>query len=148
MKTLVSLICSVLLSSYTIAQDHIVNIDFEVDGKPSVYKNATVLFFYNKDTIRTSIDGGKLIIPESVLRKKATVVFYINKYLLRFDSIPVSLNTYSPKWTIGVDKKPFDKKKLWEIKSWEKVQIVYYLHNDNGRTFTVDYYKKSEVIRK
>lgn len=147
MKTLITL-CSIFLSSYTIAQNNVVNVDFEVDGKPSAYNNATVKFIKNKDTLSTNIEDGKLSIPASVFRKRVTVIFYIDKYFLKFDSIPVTLNSLSPKWTLGVDKKPFDKKKLWQIKSWKKVQIVYYLHNDDGRTFTVDGYKKSKVIMK
>lgn len=146
MKTLLSLILFVLLSSYTIAQSNIVNIDFEVDGKTIIYKDAVVKFINDKDTISTNIEDGKLTIPAPVFKKRGTVIFHINNYLLKFDSIPVTLNSLSPKWTVGVDKKPFDKKKHWVIKSWKKVQIVYYLNNDDGRTFTVDGYKKSKVI--
>jgi len=129
------------------AQNNVVNINFEVDGKPMVYKNAVVEFFHNKDTIKVNVEEGKLVIPESVFRKKVTAVFSVDKYFLLFDSIPITLNTYSPKWTLGVDKKPFDKKKHWAVKSWKKVQIIYYLHNDDGRTFTVWRYKKSAVIK-
>lgn len=146
MKTLIALIYSVLLSNYTMAQNSIVNIDFEVDGKQSVYKDATVRFIYNKDTITTNIENGKLTIPASVVKKRAIVVFYIDKYVLNFDSIPVTLNSLNPKWTVGVDKKPFDKGKHWTVKSWKKVQIIYYLKNEDGRTFTVDGCKKSKVI--
>jgi hypothetical protein len=148
MKTLLILILSVLLSSYTIAQSNIVNIDFEVDGKITVYKDAVVKFINDKDTISTNIEDGKLTIPAPVFKKRVTVIFYINSYYLKFDSIPVTLNSLSPKWTVGVDKKPFDKKKHWVVKSWKKVQIIYYLKNDDGRTFTVDGMKKSTVIMK
>ena len=148
MKTLIILIYSVLLSSYVIAQSSIVNINFEVDGKVTIYNNATVKFINDKDTISKNIEDGKLTIPASVFKKRVTVIFCIDNYYLKFDSIPVTLNSLSPKWTVGVDKKPFDKEKLWMIKSWRKVQIVYYLNNDDGRTFTVDNYKKSKVIMK
>jgi hypothetical protein len=148
MKTLITFIYFVLLSGYTMAQNNIVNVDFEVDGTQSIYKNATVKFINDKDTISTSIEDNKLAIPASVFKKRTTVIFYIDKYVLKFDSIPVTLNSLSPKWTVGVDKKPFDKKKFRTVKSWKKVQIIYYLNNDDGRTFTVDGYKKSKVIMK
>jgi hypothetical protein len=148
MKALTVFIYFVFVSSYVMAQNNVVNINFEVDGKPTVYKNAVVEFFYSKDTIRVNVEEGKLVIPEPVFRRKVTAVFSVDKYFLRFDSIPITLNSYSPKWTLGVDKKPFDKKKLRAVKSWKKVQIVYYLHNDDGRTFTVDGMKKSKVIIK
>ncbi len=148
MRTTITFIYFVLLSGYTIAQNNIVNIDFEVDGMQSIYKNATVKFINDKDTISTGIEDKRLAIPTSVFKKRITVVFYIDKYVLKFDSIPVTLNSLSPKWTVGVDKKPFDKKKIRAVKSWKKVQIVYYLKNDDGRTFTVDGCKKSSVIMK
>lgn len=148
MKTLITFIYFVLLSGYTIAQNNIVNVDFEVDGTQLIYKNATVKFINDKDTISTNIEDKKLAIPASVFKKRITVIFYIDKYVLKFDSIPVTLNSLSPRWTVGVDKKPFDKKKFRTVKSWKKVQIVYYLNNDDGRTFTVDGYKKSKVIMK
>lgn len=148
MKTLIAFIYFVLLSAYTMAQNNIVNVDFEVDGTQSIYKNATVKFINDKDTISTSIEDKKLAIPASVFKKRTTVIFYIDRYVLKFDSIPVTLNSLSPNWTVGVDKKPFDKKKFRTVKSWKKVQIVYYLKNDDGRTFTVDDCKKSKVIMK
>jgi hypothetical protein len=130
------------------AQDNVVNIDFEVDGKQSAYKNAIVKFIYNKDTINTDVKDGKLTIPETVFKKRAIVTFYIDNYVFVFDSIPVTLNSLNPRWTIGVDKKPFDKKKFWTVKSWKKVKIIYYLDNADGRMFTVDGYEKSKVIKK
>lgn len=148
MKTLITLISFTLLSSHIIAQDNVVNIDFEVDGKQSSYKNATVKFIYDKDTTSAKVEGGKLTIPSSVMKKRSTVIFCIGKYVLQFDSIPVALNNLHPRWTLGVDEKPFDKKKLWMIKSWKNVEIVYYLNPNDGRTFTVDNYKRSKVIRK
>lgn len=148
MKTSLTIIFFVLLSGFTVAQSNIVNIDLEVDGKATIYKDAAVKFINEKDTISTNIEDKKLTIPASVFKKRVTVVFYIDKYVLKFDSIPVTLNSLSPKWTVGIDKKPFDKKKHWAVKSWKKVQIVYYLNNDDGRTFTVDGYKKSKVIMK
>lgn len=147
MKTLIILICSVLLSSYVIAQNNIVNVNFEVDGKPTDYKEAVVKFIDKQDTISINIEDGQLTIPITVLKKRVTAIFYIDNYLLKFDSIPVTLNTLSPKWTLGVDNKPFDKKKHWQIKSWKRVQIIYYLNNDDGRTFTVDRCKKSAVVK-
>ena len=139
---------SVLISSRAVAQSNIVNIIFEVDGKQSTYKNAIVRFIYNKDTINSTVENGKLTIPESVFRKRAIVTFFVDNYVLVFDSIPVTLNNLNPKWAIGVDKKPFDKKKFWTVKIWKKVQIIYYLDNADGRMFTVDGYKKSKVIMK
>ena len=148
MKTLITFVYCVLISGYTIAQNNIVIVGFEVDGIPSIYKKATVKFINDKDTISTNIEDGKLTIPAPVFKKRVTVIFYIDNYFLKFDSIPVTLNNLSPKWTVGLDKKPFDKKRHWAVKSWKKVQIVYYLNNDHGRTFTVDGYKKSKVIIK
>lgn len=147
MKTLIILIYSVLLSGYVITQNNIVNVNFEVDGKQIAYKKAVVKFIDNKDTIGTNIADGQITIPATVFKKRVTVIFYIDNYLLKFDSIPVTVNNLSPKWTLGVDSKPFDKKKHWQIKSWKKVQIIYYLNNDDGRTFTVDHCKKSAVIK-
>lgn len=148
MKTLITLIFSILLSNYTIAQANIVSLDFEVDGKQTAYKNATVKFIYRNDTVNTNIKDGKLVIPDMMFKRQAIVIFYIDNYRLSFDSIPVVTNTLYPKWTVGVDKKPFDKKKFWEIKSWKKVQVVYYLNPNDGRSFTVDNCKKSKVITK
>jgi hypothetical protein len=148
MRILITLIYSVLLGSHVMAQDSVVNIDFEVDGKQSAYKNAIVRFIYNKDTINANVKDGKLTIPEMVLKKRLIVTFYIDNYVLIFDSIPVTLNNLNPKWIVGVDKKPFDKKKFWTVKSWKKVKIIYYLDNADGRMFTVDCYKKSKVIMK
>lgn len=146
MKTLIVFIYFVLLSGHTMAQSNIVNVDFEVDGTPSIYKNAVVKFINGNDTISAKIEDNKLPIPASVFKKRTTVIFYIDKYVLKFDSIPVTLNNLSPKWTVGVDKKPFDKKKFRTVESWKKVQVIYYLNNDDGRTFTVDGHKKSKVI--
>ena len=148
MRKLITLIYSLLLGSYTMAQNNIVNIDFEVEGINSVYKNAVVKFISNKDTINTNIENGKLTIPKSVFRQRVTVIFLIDNYFLKFDSIPVTLNTLYPKWTIGVDIKPFDKKKFVTVKSWRKIEIIYYLKNTDGRTFTVDRCKKSTVIKR
>lgn len=148
MKTLFTILLFVSLGRYSVAQSQVVQVDFEVDGKPADYKNAIVRFASGIDTISTNIEDKRLSIPESVYKKRVTVIFSIDKYVLTFDSIPVTLNNLSPKWTVGVDKKPFDKKKLWMIKSWKKVKIVYYLNNDDGRMFTVDGCKKSDVIMK
>jgi hypothetical protein len=147
MKIVIIFIFLLFVSGCLIAQNNLVNINFDIDGKSTVYKNAFVDFVFNKDTIRVNVDGLKLKIPEYVFRKKVTIIFSVDKFFLRFDSIPITLNTYSPQWTIGIDKKPFDKKKHWQVKSWKKVQIVYYLHNDDGRTFTVWLHKKSSVIK-
>lgn len=148
MKILITLIFSVLLSNYIIAQSNVVTVDFEVDGKKATYTSATVKFIYQNDTVNTSIKDGKLVIPDAMFKKRSIVTFYIDNYVLAFDSIPVTLNSLNPKWIVGVDKKPFDKRKFWTVKSWKKVQIVYYLDNADGRMFTVDGYKKSKVIRK
>lgn len=148
MKLLITFICFVLLSGYAISQSRIVNVDFEVDGKRIAYYNAKVKFIYNHDTLTAKIDDSTVIIPALVFRKNATVIFNIDKYILQFDSIPVSVNDLYPRWTIGVDKKPFDKKKFTTVKSWKKVQIVYYLVNNYGRMYTVWRYKKSSVIMK
>lgn len=148
MKTLITFVFFALLSDHVMAQNNIVNIDFEVDGKQSAFKNATVKFIYSKDTTSAKVEEGKVTIPTSVIKKRSTVIFYIDKYVLQFDSIPVTLNNLHPRWTLGVDEKPFDKKRLWAIKSWKNVEIVYYLNPNDGRTFTVDNYKRSKVIRK
>lgn len=148
MRTIITLIFSALLSSYTIAQSNVINIDFEVDGKATIYKDGIVKFVTDKNTIDVSIEGTKLSIPDTFFRKNVTVIFYIDKYVLRFDSIPVSVNNLYPRWIIGVDRKPFDKKKFRTVKSWRKVQIIYYLENNYGRMFTVDGCKKSKVIMK
>lgn len=121
--------------------------NFELDGKPRFYKNAFVEFLYDKDTIRVDIKDGKLPIPDRVFRQKAATIFYIDKYVLNFDTIPVTLNMLSPRWVIGVDKKPFGKEKFTTVKSWKKVQIIYYLKNDDGRMFTVDGMKRLQVIK-
>lgn len=147
MKIIITLIFS-LLSNSIIAQSNVVNVDFEVDGKQATYKSATVKFIHQGDTVNVSIKDGKLVIPDAVFKKRSIVTFYIDNYVLVFDSIPVTLNSLNPKWTVGVDKKPFDKKKFRTVKSWKKVQIIYYLDNADGRMFTVDGYKKSKVIRK
>jgi len=148
MRILITLICSVIVGSYAKAQDNFVNIDFEVDGKQSAYEKAIVKFIYNKDTINTEVKEGKLTIPGTVFNKRAFVIFYIDNNVFVFDSIPVTLNSLNPKWTIGIDKKPFDKKKYRTVKSWRKVKIIYYLDNADGRMFTVYGYKKSKVIMK
>jgi hypothetical protein len=148
MKKIPLLLYAALLSSNVIAQKNDVNIDFKVEGIKLSYEKASVRFITNKDTTEVSIEDGKLSIPSAILKKRVTVIFLVDNYWLRFDSIPITVNLRSPKWTIGVDEKPFDKKKLWMIKSWKKIQIVYYLYNDDGRMFTVDSYKKSFVIRK
>lgn len=146
MKTLILLIYYIFLSSFSFAQSSMVNVDFEVDGKQLIYKEASVKFIDSRDTVSVNIENGQLLIPASILNRRVTVVFCINKYLLHFDSIPVTLNALSPKWTLGVDKKPFNKEKFLGIKSWKKVQIIYYLKNDDGRTFTVDSGRKSKII--
>lgn len=148
MKPLITLICFGLLCSYTIAQSNIVNVEFEVDGESLTYKNAIVKFIYDNDTTNATIEDRKLTIPQSVVQLKATIIFYIDNYVLRFNSIPITWNILNPKWTVGVDSRPFDKKKFWTVKSWKKVQIIYYLINEDGRTFTVDNCKKSKVIMK
>lgn len=139
--------CSIFLGGYSIAQNNTINIDFEVDGKRIAYKNATVKFIYTHDTLTANIDDSTVIIPALVLKKNVTVIFNIDKYVLQFDSIPVSVNNLYPRWTVGVDKKPFDKKKFTTVKPWKKVQIVYYLQNNYGRMYTVWRYKKSAVIK-
>ena len=73
MKALIVFIYFVFASSYGIAQNNVVNIIFEVDGKATVYKNAVAEFMYNKDTIRVNVEEGKLAIPESVFKKKVVV---------------------------------------------------------------------------
>jgi hypothetical protein len=148
MKKIIALIFIVVSSKYGIAQNSFVNFDFEVDGEKRPYTNAVVKFIQNSDTLIVNVKDAKLLIPSSVVKERVTAIFYIDKYVLKFDSIPITLNNMSPKWTIGVDEKPFDKKKLWMVKSWRKVQIVYYLHNADGRIFTVDNYKISRVISK
>ena len=147
MKTLITLICSVTLSSYTMAQNNIVNISFEVEDKQQDYKNATAEFIYDNDTLSLKIEDGKLTIPAAVVKKKATAIFYIDRYVLKFSSIPITLNDLNPKWTVGVDTLPFNKEKFWTVKSWKKVEIIYYFKNEDGRMFTVDNCEKSKVIR-
>ncbi|MBS1918621.1 MAG: hypothetical protein JST17_00040 [Bacteroidetes bacterium] len=148
MKTLITLISFVMLSSCAMAQNNNISISFEVEGKQQDYKNATAEFIYNNDTLSSKIENGKLTIPATVVKKKATVIFYIDKYVLKFSSIPVTWNDLNPKWAVGVDTPPFDKEKFWTIKSWKKVEIVYYLKNEDGRMFTVDNCRKSKVITK
>jgi hypothetical protein len=146
MKSLITFIYFALLSSYAISQNKIVNVDLEVDGKRVSYNNASVKFIYDHDTLTAKIDSA-VNIPALVFRKNATVIFNFNKYILQFDSIPVSVNDLHPRWIIGIDSKPFDKKKFWQIKSWKKVQVVYYLDNNYGRMYTVWRYRKSDVIK-
>jgi hypothetical protein len=72
----------------------------------------------------------------------------INKYALKFESIPISINDLYPKWNIGIDKKPFDEKNLWAIKNPRKTKVHYYLKNNYGKLFTVDLPKESAILRK
>lgn len=148
MRTILTLIFSAMLSINSIAQDNVIDIDFKVDRNAIIYKEGIVEFISDKDTTDVSIKGTKLSIPDSFIRKNVTIIFYIDKYILRFDSIPVSVNNLYPRWTLGVDRKPFDKKKFRTVKSWRKVQIIYYLENNYGKMFTVDGCKKSKVVRK
>lgn len=147
MRILITLVCLVLFNSYSTGQTNIVNVNFEIDGRPFSYKNAFVEFLYNKDTVRVDIKDDKLPIPDQVFRQKVVTIFYFDKYVLNFDTIPVTLNMSSPRWVIGLDKKPFNKEKYAAVKSWKKVQIIYYLKNDDGRMFTVDGMKRSQVIK-
>ena len=146
MRTAIIFIYSVFLSGYSFAQNNTINVDFEVNGKRIAYKNATVKFIYIHDTLTANIDDSTVIIPALVFKKNATVIFNIDKYVLQFDSIPVSVNNLYPRWTVGIDKKPFDKKKFTTVKSWKKVRVVYYLQNNYGRMYTVWRYKKSSVL--
>lgn len=141
-------ICFLLISNYSVAQTDTVYINFSIDGKPLEYKNAVADFFSNNDTVRISIKNGRLDIPQNFIKKKATVVFYINQFALRFEEIPISINNLYPKWNIGIDKKPFDKKRLWAIKNPKKTKIHYYLKNNYGKLFTVDLRKESLILRK
>ena len=75
MRKLIALLCFAFLNNYAIAQNNIVNINFEVDGKSTANKNAIAKFIYNKDTINASIEEGKLTIPATVIKQKATVNF-------------------------------------------------------------------------
>ena len=145
---LIALIYFTTLSSIAMAQSTAVKIDFEIDGKQTVYKSGLVKFIYDKDTISSHIENGEISIPESMLRKRAVVIFCIDRYRLIFDSIPVVVNNLFPHWTIGIDKKPFNKKKFGAIKSWKGVKIVYYFNPNDGRIISVDGYKKSQVIIK
>jgi hypothetical protein len=146
MKRPLIIIAFLIFSGNSIAQSNTVNILFDVDGIQLPYNNAFVEFVYNNDTTKVNIEEGKMLIPNQIFRKNVVVIFHIDKYVLNFDSIPVTLNNLSPKWTIGVDNKPFDKKYHVAVKSRKKVQIIYYLKNDDGRTFTVDGMKKSKII--
>ena len=137
-----------MASRFAIAQSNVVNFNFEIDDKETTYSEATVRFISNGDTISVAIKDKKIDIPASLLLKRVTVVFNINKYVLKFDSIPIALNKLSPNWTIGIDRKPFNKKKHPAIKSWKKVNIVYYLNNDDGRTFTVDNCRKKDITKR
>ncbi len=148
MRILITLLYCVLIDNYAAGQDSIVNIKFEIDSKPIVYKDALVKFINNNDTISRSIEEGILHIPASVFRKRVTVFFYIDRYFLRFDSIPITINSLSPNWTLGIDKKPFNPATSSTGRSWKKIKIVYYLKNDDGRILIVDRAKKSVVIRK
>ena len=146
MRKIPIFILSVLLSINTKAQN-IVTIYFEEDGIKKNYEIASAKFINSTDTINAEILNGKLMLPESVFKKKRTVIFSIDNFWLKFDSIPITLNSQSPIWTIGIDNKPFDKKKFWQVRSWKKIQIVYYFKNDEGRTFIVEGCKKSVVIK-
>lgn len=149
MKTLIASVWLLLVCAYaSSAQDNAVSVNLEFDGNLSAYKSGKTQFVYNGDTVSADIESGKLLIPPNVVKQKATVIFYIDNYVLKFGSIPVTWNTLNPQWTLGIDTKPFDKKKLWMVKSWKNVQVVYYLKNEDGRIFTVDDCKKSKVITK
>lgn len=137
---------SLLASSSAFGQTSNINLKFEVDGHEEEYNNCKMSIIRNADTISVIADKNKLALPSGLLKSRATVIFYINRYVLKFDSIPITINNLSPQWTVGIDNKPFDKKKHPVVKSWKKVKILYYLHNDDGRTFTVDNYKKKNIL--
>jgi hypothetical protein len=147
MKPLIAFVWFLLLCAYTSsAQDDTVSVYFEIDGAQATYKSGKTQFIYNSDTITIDIHSSKLFIPATVVKQKTTVIFYIDNYILKFDSIPVTWNKLNPQWTLGIATKPFDKKIFWMVKSWKNVQVVYYLKNEDGRIFTVDDCKKSKVI--
>lgn len=141
MKTIIATLI-IFLNSQVIAQDNIINIQFEVDGKPLNYQVSTVKFIYNNDTLTLRIEKGNLNIPPLLLKKNATIIFYIDNYILQFDSIPITFNKLYPYWSIGLDEKPFEDKNLWMIKHPKKVKVFYYFKDNYGRIFSVFCYKK------
>jgi hypothetical protein len=78
-----------MISNRSLAQTDTVHINFSIDGKSLRCENATVDFFYNKDTVRVCIQNGRLEIPNSFIKKKATVIFNIRASLITSLKLPM-----------------------------------------------------------
>jgi len=120
-------------------KDHIAVV-FDADGKiEDVGEELQVYFISNNDTLFAKTKDGNFSVPDDLRNSKATVIFNLREYHLTFESILVTWNTEMPKWTIGVDVKPFDMEKFPFIKKvvkWKKIKVVYYLQNGTGTQIT------------
>jgi hypothetical protein len=116
-----------------------VNIRFVVDGNLMELKGDFKMgFIKQKDTIFGVIEEDKFLLPDGVKDGDKLSLFFLNsKYSLLFKSFTIVINAENPLWEIGVDEKPFDRKKHWSIKKWRKVKLVYYIQDSNGGRLTI-----------
>ena len=132
----------ILFCFYTLqcfAQNNGVNIKLIIDGNPIQLKDDFKMgFVKERDTSFGVIEGSKFLFPNGIKEgDKLTLLFLNSKYSLFFKSFTVVINGENPVWEIGVDEKPFDKKKHWSIKKWRKVKLVYYVEDSNGGRLTI-----------
>lgn len=137
MRTTILICCLQLLPFFkVVAQDNLVRLNFFVDGEEvKLNSNYKVSFITDLDTINAATKGDSLIIPSEI--RKADLTFSYGKYTLDFKDLNIVINEFNRSWIIGVDNKPFNKKKYHSIKHWSKVYLVYYLENNKGSRMLV-----------
>jgi len=126
-----------LLTTLSLGQEIPLEVHFESEGQIETITELKLTIVDPSDTIIIISTGNVLKIPKELFGKKVVLDFTINGNNLAFHGVPVAWNDKLLQWNIGLDRKPFDKERFWNIKKWKKVkEIIYYLDYGNGKQVT------------
>jgi hypothetical protein len=148
MKTtlLSMLLLSIFGSGY--AQNSKIVIELKVEGQEVKIKDGfEINIIAGTDTVKALTFNRGFYIPDTLAKKRRTVLMNMNQYKLVFDSIPLVFNELRPKWEVGIDFRPILEENSWLIKkSSKKVMWLYTLSNGTGALFTVRRYKRYKPL--
>lgn len=119
-------------------QEGKIRLKLVVDGQEQpIGDSAQVSFessYYNR---KVDIRNGVFLPPKTDTTHFASVTFYVNDYILSFDSIAVASRAQEQNWVLGIDNKPFEKAHLKSVRGRRRrTYIIYYLSDGFG-TITV-----------
>ena len=126
-------------------QSNEITLELKVEGfAVKIKENFSVKVVTEKDTFILKITEKGFFIPDSLIKKKRTIIFKINQFELPCETFLTYQEGY-PHWTINIDFRPISEENRWLIKKAKK--RIYWLYTLNkSDQFLLTYYRFKQFV--